>query len=280
MNEITDICQLSWHSNINTYNYRNKHIILYDDHRCILNVIFESLLLNTFNGQIPNIIFFDHHDDACYTDVRLASYGVDNVLKLEKNKFWSIVEFDLSTLDDDWVTTGMELGLINDVVCIGSEVNHNIENWDNHTYKTATNIEHKGFCINHLKWEIGDRGTLGDSMTEYHPEYIQVRDIFSYHNGGFDKKVSKPYILDFDLDCFITECKDHTFAWPEKIFWEEYGAFDPKCSSFMQQLISRASLITICKEPQCCGGIGESNKILGYLDRYLFNGTLGTEPVL
>ena len=278
MNKIADIGQLSWHSNINTYNYRGKHIVLYDDHRWILNVIFEAMKLNIFNGKIPNIIYFDHHDDACYTDVKLSKYSINNVLEMTSRNFWSLVEFDTSPQDEDWVTVGMEFGLINDVVCIGNECNHNINNWDNNTYKTATNKEHKGFCINHLNWEIGDRGSIGDSMKEDYPEYKRIRDIFGYHNRNFDTMVSTPYILDFDLDCFTTECKDRTFAWPEKIFWEEYGSFSPKCSSFMQQLIARASIITICREPKCCGGIGESNKILGYLDRYLFDGVLGTEP--
>ena len=278
MNDLTDICQLAWFNNVNTYNYRDKHIVLYDDHRNILNVIFESTKLNLFSEKVPNIIYFDHHDDACDTDVRLSKYGIDNILEMNSRDFWSLVEFDLSVQDDDWVTAGMELGLINDVVCIGSEVNHNINGWDNNVYKTKTNVEHKGFCINHLKREIGDRGALGDSMTEYHPEYNYIRNIFGYNNERFSPSYH-PFILDFDLDCFTTECKETTYAWPEKIFWEEYGAYYPKCSSFMQQLIARASLITVCREPKCCGGLGESNKILGYLDRYLFDGALGTEPV-
>lgn len=278
MKEIEHIDQLSWHGNINTYNYNSKHIILYDDHRWLLNVIYEATKLNLFNGKLPNIIYFDHHDDACHTAVRLNNYHVDNILELKKRDFWPIIEFDLSPLDDDWVTAGMELGLINDVVCIGNEENHNIDNWDNNTYRTATNIEHKGYCINHLKWEIGDRGALGDSMTEYHPEYNHIRKIFGYNNEHFSPSYH-PFILDFDLDCFTTECKETTYAWPERIFWEEYSAGSPKCSSFMQQLITRASIITICREPECCGGIGESNKILGYLDRYLFDGNLGTEPI-
>ena len=278
MNEITDICQLSWYTNVNTFNYQGKHIILYDDHRWILNVIFESMKLNFFNGEIPNVIYFDHHDDACFTDVKLKNYNVDNVLKLKSREFASIVEFDLSSLDDDWVTAGMELGLINNVVCIGNEENHNINNWGNSTYRTATNVEHLGFCINHLKWEIGSRGSLGDVMTDCHPDYLQIRNIFGYNNGTFTPS-PHPFILDFDLDCFTTECKDNTFAWPEKIFWEEYGMYYPQCSSFMQQLISRASIITICREPKCCGGIGESNKILCYLDRYFFDGALGTEAM-
>lgn len=279
MNTIEYICQLSWHSNIETYTYRDKHIILYDDHRWILNVIFEAMKLNSFNEQIPNVIYFDHHDDACYTDVKLSKYGVDDILKLSSKDFWSLIEFELSSQDDDWVTAGMELGLINDVVCIGSETNHNINSWDNNTYKTATNIEHKGFCIGHLKWETGSRGVLGDSILKY-PYYQKIRDVFGYKRSKSIIQPSIPYILDFDLDCFTTECRDTTFAWPEVFFKDEFwpeNNYDYRI--FVEQLIEKASIITICREPRCCGGIGESNKILGYLDRYLFDGVLGTETI-
>ena len=84
MNDLTDICQLAWFNNVNTYNYRDKHVVLYDDHRNILNVIFESTKLNLFSEKVPNIIYFDHHDDACDTDVRLSKYGINNILEIIK----------------------------------------------------------------------------------------------------------------------------------------------------------------------------------------------------
>lgn len=50
-------------------------------------------------------------------------------------------------------------------------------------------------------------------------------------------------------------------------------------STQLNRLISRSQFITICREPKCCGGPGESNKILGYLDKYFFNGSLRTVPI-
>ena len=279
MNTLTDICQLGWHGNISTYNYNGKTIVIYDDHRFILNVLFESTKLNLFNEKVPNIIYFDHHDDACDADVRLSKYGIDNIREMNSRDFWTLVEFDLSVQDDDWVTAGMELGLINDVVCIGSEVNHNINGWGNNAYHTETNVEHKGFCINHLKWETNNRGVLGDSILKY-PYYQEVRDIFGYVWGKNKLSPQEPYILDFDLDCFTTDCRDKTYAWPEYIFREEFCPKDNyEFRIFLEQLIHNSSIITICREPECCGGIGESNKILGYLDYYLFDNALKTNPI-
>ena len=99
-----------------------------------------------------------------------------------------------------------------------------------------------------------------------------------YHQGRFDGEDIKPFVLDFDLDCFTTECREKTYAWPEDIFRKEYiESYNVRF--FMENLLDRASFITICREPDCCGGIGEANKILNYLDRYFFDGALSTEPI-
>lgn len=55
---------------------------------------------------------------------------------------------------------------------------------------------------------------------------------------------------------------------------------DFKVHTVMNRLITEATLITICREPSCCGGIGESNKILSYLDKYFFNEGLQTQPII
>lgn len=99
-----------------------------------------------------------------------------------------------------------------------------------------------------------------------------------YHNRRFDEGDIKPFVLDFDLDCFTTECREKTYAWPEKIFIDEYFE-SSNARYFMESLLNRTSFITICREPECCGGIGEANKILNYLDRYFFDGALRTEPI-
>ena len=274
---------LSFRSNLNIYNYYGKAIVVYDDHRYILNVLFEAAKQNLFNGETPNIIYFDHHDDSCATKLKLKNilekYRINEIKEMNSRDFWTMIEFDLSPSDDDWVTTGMELGLIKNVVCVGGKETINIPDWENHTFITTYGNEHKGFCIGHLKHEIGNRGSLGDAFTSYHPEYSDIREIFEYHNGSFCDKINNPLILDFDLDCFTTECRDKRYAWPETIFQTEYWIEDNQVRSFILNLVNRASIITICREPSCCGGIGESNKILGSLDRYFFDGVLKTEAI-
>ncbi|MBR5167063.1 MAG: hypothetical protein IKW86_03215 [Salinivirgaceae bacterium] len=271
---------LSYRANVMTFDYNKKTIVIYDDHRWILNVLKCLSEDNFFEGKTPNIIYFDKHDDAAplFPNTKDTIKQYNNKDKKGIRDFWTIVEFDLNPNDDDWVTAGMEFDLINNAVCIGNECNDNILKWENHIYKAQDDIEHKGYCINHLEDELGSQGIIGDSTIK-HSYYKDVRGILGYISATGSLSPETPYVLDFDLDCFTTECRDYPYAWPERIFWEEYVNPCKNAYFFVQKLISNASIITICREPECCGGIGESNKILGYLDRYFFDGALRTEPI-
>ena len=252
MQEITSIYGLSNHTNIEVFSFYDKYIILYDDHRSILNVLFETKKLGLFSTT-PNLIFFDKHDDACNPQINakdlLEKWGVERIEDVSSRDFWSFVEFDLSGIDDDWLLAGMELGLINNAVVIGQNENSNM-----------------------ISAEIKE------------PYYETVRNIFEYNQppheryDKFSEEVTNPFVLDFDLDCFTTECEDNVYAWPEKILREKYYD-NEEVQYFMHKLINRSTIITICREPACCGGLGESNKILGYLDRYFFDGCLDTIPI-
>ncbi len=274
-----ELYKLKVRSNINVHSFNDKYIIIYDYHRTILNVLFEAKKQNIFRCT-PNLIFFDYHDDACINAPKsqlLKRMGVDKLEDATDKQFWSFVEFDLGTLDDDWLTVGMELDLIKNAIVIGAQKDGHIADYNNKYTSEDGNI-HELYSIPHLVSSLDNRGCLGDSIIK-EPYYQSVRDIIQYHQGHFDYKEDiNPFILDFDLDCFTTECQGRTFAWPEMIFVEDYE-YNPKVHSFIHSLIEKASLITICREPGCCGGIGESNKILSYLDRYFFEGVLGTFPM-
>lgn len=285
MRQIESLYGLSYHTNIEAYAFRDKYIVLYDDHRSILNVLFEAKKLDLFNTT-PNLIFFDRHDDACDPNIcskdLYKKWGVNKIEEVSSREFWSFVEFDLNVLDDDWLLAGMELGLINHAVVIGQKENSNMCSM-NHQFKSLDGEVHELFDISHLNWSIGSRGCLGDSIIK-EPYYENIRNIFEYNQppygryDKFSKDVTKPFVLDFDLDCFTTECENKIFAWPEAIFRDKYYENDD-VQLFMQKLINRSSIITICREPSCCGGLGESNKILGYLDYYFFDGCLNTNPI-
>lgn len=275
---MSKLYELSWRTNINTYTFDDKHIIVYDDHRTLLNILFEAKKLGEF-PETPNLVYFDLHDDACTLLPKsqlLERIGVADLSEATSKQFWSFVEFDLGVLDDDWLLAGMELDLIKNTILIGQEENHHIQDMRGR-YVSEDGIEHELYSISHLKYSLDGRGCLGDNIIK-EPYYQNVRDIMQYHQGHFDAEDVKPFVLDFDLDCFTTECREKTYAWPEDIFRNEYYE-SHNARYFMENLLHRASFITICREPGCCGGIGEANKILNYLDRYFFDGALNTEPI-
>lgn len=70
-----------------------------------------------------------------------------------------------------------------------------------------------------------------------------------------------------------------TYGWTEKVFDSHF----PDCSQqdlFLRLLIEGAQVITICREPGCCGSVGDSNRILEILDRYYFEGQIRTDVTL
>ena len=240
--KLPQMYELAHRANINVYTIEidgiQKYVVLYEDHRTILNVLYFARMKGILSS-VPNLIYFDYHDDAC------EIYGG----KLEEMKalpiseenfkiFWQFIEFSLGAMDDDWVWAGMYLDLIK------------------------------------------NRGCFTDRFSQHADEDRLIRGIFG--NNWADEKIEEydvPFVLDFDLDCFTGEIDGKVIAWPEIIFRKHYEEhFESK--QLLRKLIKQSAFITICREANCCGGIGESNKILSYLDHYLFDNQLHTIPIV
>lgn len=283
MIDITNLRHLNQYTNFETFKYNDKVIVLYDDHRCILTALYEARKLGVID-QDTSLITFDRHDDARPVHVNkeiIAQYSNVGINNVSRRDFMNFVEFDIREYDDDWVCVGMELGLINNIVNVGNIDGCNIAEWKDGIYVDNQGKNHHGQLINHLHEELSRvGGALGD-IHRYEDSRI-VRDILNYNipgkTNGFSN-VNTNFVLDFDLDCFTTECHGWIFAWPEVVFNDLYGYGDTSAGYLMQDIIQRAKLITICREPSYCGGIGESNKILSYLDKYFFQGCLKTKAI-
>lgn len=281
MIDIRNLSDLSQYANFETYSFGDKLIILYDDHRCILTVLFEAYKLGIIN-DMTNLVTFDRHDDAkpihpATKDILKAFVKLD-LSEISSRDFKSFVEFDISEYDDDWVKIGMEMGIINNIINIGCEENFNIRDWRGNSYESKSGKKHLGFVIGHLGSELNTHGgRIGDQVLH---EYDPIRKILGYSQHGLFPSIddTSNFVLDFDLDCFTTTCMDKRFAWPEDVFRKEYYG-DSASGYLMHLLIQKSKFITICREPSYCGGIGEANKILGYLDHYLFRGCLGAQAI-
>lgn len=268
-------------SNVNTFQFRGKQIFVYTDHRTILNVIFFALKNNLIDN-VPNVLYFDYHDDACVPKASiLAQAPTFDINIISEQDFNNIVEYGMSIQDDDWVKSGMEFGLINNAISVGAEslrTSHEI-------YTDVRGHEHEIIGINHLSHSLGVRGAFCDTQVESESYFEPVREIFDFNNSVANSwgANTESFVLDFDLDCFAGTFNGETLmAWPEKMFYQEFhnnvgfqGNQLPL--DFINNLIDKCEFITICMEPGCCGGFGESFKILSYLDKYFFEGTLKTE---
>lgn len=284
MIDIKDLSDLRQFTNFETYDFDGKTIVLYDDHRCLLTALFEASKLGLITSG-TNLITFDRHDDAA--PIREESWRLidrfakNGIASITSREFKDFVEYDISSRDDDWVKVAFELGLIKDFVNIGNVENTNISDLDNHSYISKDGVIHHAHSISLIKDELcPHHGALGDMCL--YDQYRNVHEVFGYNlihtNKGFADNFKADYVLDFDLDCFTTECQSKVFAWPESIFASLYN--NEEVGYFMYRLISNSRFITICREPLYCGGIGESNKILSCLDRFFFNGCLGTKTII
>jgi hypothetical protein len=270
--------ELSKRANINSFVFKGKRIFIYNDHRTILNIIFFALK-NDIIEKAPNVISFDYHDDALDPQKSILEKASSfNLRDITIEEFNSIIEFELSSKNDDWVKTGMEFNIINNAVSIGAEIDNN----SNISYNDSTLRKHEIISMTHLSSSLASRGELGDSELR-DPYSKKLKEIFSYNIEKRDDfgKMTDSFILDFDLDCFSGRLREKQIAWPEKMFIDEmrtkcgyYDSITPL--EFINELINRCEFITIAMEPGCCGGYGESFKILSFLDKYIFHGTLQT----
>lgn len=253
-------------------------VFIYDDHRWILNVLF-TLYKNRIH---PNLIYFDAHDDAarCRTKSELLRcLGVEELPDASLKQFSAFVDFDQRVDDGGWLSTALELNLIGDVVNIGSRYKANIQQMNGSYVSEAGDMHNVFELASDLEYELGCRGALGDLQKE--DEYCKLRDFFGinkYYNNKV--RVKSPYVLDFDLDFFtISSDNDRLHGWTEKVLQYHFPLYS-KQYNFLRDLIRGASIITICREPDYCGSLGDSNRILEMLDSYFFEGYLGTDVTL
>jgi hypothetical protein len=258
----------------------NQLVIMYDDHRWLLNVLFKIQKDNLL-PYAPKLVFFDSHDDYAGTRKQsqlLKSLGVGNLLDATEKDFSAFVDYEIGTDDGNWLSVACELNLISDAVVIGNKFGTNILSEEDVVHKSEDGTEHHLYKLSSdLDYELGGRGSLGDTFRE--DDFQGVRQFFDIKYGHDYAHIGKisPFILDFDLDFFTLNTDEGIIAWPLSIWKKHYGQFSME-RRFIEDLMKKAEVITICREPDYCGnpGIGGANYNLQNLDRFFLNGDLGT----
>lgn len=272
------IDEISQRANINHKITSSKNVVIYEDHRTILNVLF--LLKEKQEIEEPlDLVMFDNHDDFCDPSPLALKKVISFLKKPTKEKLYNIVEFDLNPLDDDWVKFGMELGLIGNVFLFNSDESNVHFREEYITKKFGTKYLYN---LGDVWTALGYHGILNDPVKR---EYQQLLADFGWEfiEGKYRFSQNKrKYVFDIDLDCFSTRILDKTIAIPEEIIIKRltelsYPSYHYYYTSqnFMKDLIKDSELVTLCYENGCCGGIREAHKIFNMVDYVLFDNELG-----
>lgn len=274
-----EIRDLSKRSNINTIRTQNSEVVLYEDHRTILNVLY-FLKLNELAVFPIDLFMFDDHDDfEKPSDNALESITEFNAAAPTEREFWSFTEFDLNPEDNDWVKAGMELGLINNIFLFHStQASYNFSE----TYQTHNFGEKKLYNLGRTWDALAFNCRLDDFSNG--ATYGQLWEDMGWikNNGKFEFRRDNSFIADFDLDCFSANILDKNYAVPSEILitkFEEYirphNHYYIKATDFVKELIEKSVLTTVCFENIFCGGIRESHKIFETFDYLFFDGEIG-----
>lgn len=261
----------------------DRDVIVYEDHRYLLNIIDHARRCDVLTTPVT-LVMFDYHDDMVspprlVTPAHLAQMR-PNIGTMSQRDFWSFVEWECSTLDDDWVTVGMELGFIGHVIVIGARHDPNIDALAGHgkhgTYRDASGDDHLVASVGHIWSGLGHQGWLSDGARSN--DFKPIWDVIGWKPCEFTGDEPLPILLDFDLDCFSYEgpADRDRRPWTKADFMEpfeqEFGDWTPK--SFVGELMRESPFIGVARESRFCGGLGASDEILRHLDLLFFNGEL------
>lgn len=240
-------------ANINTFLTKSKTVVVYEDHRYILNILryaFENKILE----KPINVISFDYHSDSYDNPSLLTLENINKVKSLGLKEFWNFIEFEHSIQDDDWLVSGMEYGLINDVALMFVKEIFSGIDFNKPYFDTEQNV-HNPILID----------TKSNSM----------------EINTFKKIMENKFILDIDLDFASKVIEDKIYPYSNDeldVFFNQELMFSTNetltVSELFKELIKKSSFITICKESEFCGGYSASNKVLEYLDEKYFDNEL------
>jgi len=260
---------------------------LHKEHRWVLPIIF----YNQKKEILPHpctLVTFDAHRDylnpncSCKKDIlRIRKSGItfDGIVHLCQEK--------LRKLNDDWITVGMELGFIDDAVIFyeGDDEPYN-ENLKEE-YKDQQGNIHKIKVLRFLSTELGFQGNLSDTARlESLSELWKILG-WQYNSNFSFLENERKILLDLDLDFFIVRWKGcYKFPWPDEVFKKEFLVQSTYQETkgwtgkdFVDGLVKMAALLTIAREPDCCGGKIKANEVLGKVNHFLFDSKLNLDKI-
>lgn len=254
------------------------------DHRWTLAILRWAQL----EGHLPTpcvLVTFDRHTDALRPRhyVKLQSHkpydlSIDSVI--------AICNSALSTIDDDWITAGMELGILSDAVILGVQETFHLD--DLEEFVDSTGTKHALYFPGLPGGELQFKGELSDVVRDSEVEPLWKLLHWSPPRGesnGFAPTRPK-FALDFDLDCFVMAWSHYLLPWLDEVWQKEFFEISDYWSTkgvsgatWLRDLRAAAGLLTISTEPDYCGGDAKASQIFNDLNRHLFASLLRREPL-
>lgn len=265
------------------YLYGNP-VFVFRDHRWTLPVIFLAGIKDLFKLPVK-IVTFDRHMDS------LSPLNGKETLRNFRScggtfdELVHIIINHLSPRDDDWIESGMELGLISDVVQFSSE-QEKVESIEPiSVYTDSLNMVHRIYHLGRPVHELSYKGALTDPTCEFVSEGLWDTLGWEPSKPGFAGKAND-FVFDIDLDFFTFTWNKYIFAFTEEIY---EGEFLSPCQSsfyeeylpleFIRELARKASLLTIACEPAYCGGSKKAQYILGDINNLFLERELYVEKI-
>ena len=258
-------------------------VVVYDDDRWTLPVLLEAQRHQILRGS-SRLLSLDYHFDAITPRRGLGAARTLRTNGIPWSEFVQFVDGDLSKSDDDWIVAGMELGLLQDVVVFGAQ--------EGTRESTPALVDGAGVAHTLLRScsipgpTLGHQGELSDLADRR--RYGLLWNTLGWEHTpdvGF-RFTGEPRINVFhiDLDCFTIPWESYVFPWPSEVFRDKLLG-ESNCAHtrgwtgkrFLREIIDRAQLILIAREPNCTGGHAHSNRLLRLVNRFVFDGRIELE---
>jgi hypothetical protein len=237
-----------------------KPTFLHDDHRWVLP-IFAWAQITGLTKTPSLLVLFDRHTDFANSFLIADKQGRE--LATEYNSVPTIeAAIEICSQyadpnDGDWVSTGMELGIIGDAVVFGAESGNRCDERQGFSYRDVQGRNHSFWSLPWPSDCLGHQGYLAD-------HYRQPKGLWNAlgWKPGRLRLEDRSVILDFDLDAFAIDFHlGPVFPWPERIFDHQFNSKSNASSvdgmtaaEFISALIQESPLTTMAREPNYCGG--------------------------
>lgn len=254
----------------------------HDDHRFVL-------LLARYgqeHGDLPKpckVVMMDRHHDGL---APRKTGAMESIRKLRESgitypELFDLTKDMLSSLDDDWLRAGMELGMFSDAVVFGVDdrLGENPNAFVDHVGK-----EHKIWINGGLPGEcLGQQGNLSDLARGYEVKPLWELLEWDVHSGSFGfSESAETILLSIDLDAFVMRWDDFTFAWRDEVWEKKFLEVSTHRTAggwsgtrFVHALLGRTGMLTIAREPSHCGGEREMLTVFSDFNKFVFDGALG-----